>query len=99
MDTYYICAKNLSEIKQKLPWAFTKDDDGKLKVANTHDFSLDLIGEVYKTAPVSDEDGNVIKEGVKYKGYYANIKCSYEQHLKIPRSLLVWPKDPKRRFF
>ena len=78
------------ELIDALP--FARGEEGWLK--STHDYALDVIGDLYNKDGVYNEDGYVVTPPTKIAGFHANIRCTEEIANIIPGSIKIVPMNP-----
>lgn len=90
---------NEQELIDILPFArITDQDDNVFWRTDTHDYSLDIIGEMYADDAVYSEDGEVITPPTKIEGYFANIVATKDIINTIPEQYFVYPQNRRRVF-
>lgn len=102
MEKLYLRAKNEAELIKALPFARSVDGDGNSFWRSAkHDYSLNIIGTIFKDDGVygeiqADGEREVIKAPSQIDGFHANLKCTKEIKKKIPKDVIITqPNNPK----
>lgn len=54
--------------------SFAHNNDGW--ILSSHDYALDIIGDLYNDDAIFDEDGNITTPATKKTGFHANLRCT-----------------------
>ena len=101
MIDLYLRTDTEQELIDALPFARVLNEGGQYTWNLTsHDFALDVIGDIYYEDGVYDEFGDVITPRTQAVGFHANIRCTQSIADLIPISIRVIPppSDIRRRW-
>lgn len=89
MKTLHLKAANEAALIEALPFARYEDS----WITATHEFSLDIIGDLY--TPGIYEGEVCIMPAVKLEGFHANLILINED-LFVPEEIIINPSNPQR---
>jgi len=102
MNDLYLKTATEQELIDALPFARGVDENGvDIWVTATHDYALDIIGDVYNKDGVYDANGEVITPPTKVAGFHANLRCNDIVAMLVPQSTIIIPppNTPTVEFF
>ena len=96
MTDLYLRTTDEQELIDSLSFArgVDEDDDG-IWITGSHNYSLDIIGNLYNDDGVFDSNGEVITPATKLSGFHANLCCTEAIADLVPAAIQVTPKPNK----
>jgi hypothetical protein len=81
-------------LRSGLPFLWDKIEN--TWITGTFEFSFDPIGSVVTDPGEYDENDEEISPVIIDNRFHANLRCTEKISIKIPRNLMIHPKNPIR---